>query len=282
MRVLSIIMALIIVLVMISPVMALGVKQEVNAVSIGDGTIQDIDNTMNVVDKSQEINAAQIGGNHNTQTITSTNNEYNGVGGSNSVSVVLNIPKGEAGYRGFDIGTITTQIISMYEGDPLVVMNDENSPKLVVSQPGDKFRYTIKSSIPVLAYIVSGKDVDRVLYDSDVTPVYDIISKKYDYGNLDVAYKSKYRSPQQQFEVTVEEPGRYAVVIDSRVSRNIDGRFTKITGSTFDVAYTIEKMANDAPKQLDDNKIGAISMYTIFEDGKADTQNETILRKPTI
>jgi len=274
MRIIKIIILLMIMITMISPAMALLTsEQKIGGIMVGDNNIQDLDNTVNVYDESQDTTAIQTGGSHNTQIVTSTTNKYVGGSGSSPVSVVVNLPKSEAAYRGFDIGTISTQFISMYEGDPLIIMNDENYPNMVVSNPGDKFRYTVTSSIPVLTYVVSGKDINRVLYDTDVIPIYDVISKKYETGNLDILYMSKFRSPQQQFEVTIEDSGRYALVIDSRVSRNIDGRLTKINGNSFDVMYVIDKISNGT-QNITKRKIGVTDIYPIYNStGMANTQN---------
>lgn len=258
----NIILSVIIISFIILPVMGLETEQNIHSVLIGDNTVQDIDNTMNVYDESQDTTAIQIGGSHNNQVVTN-NKVIGSASQSQSQFVTLNIPKPEASYRGFDIGVINTQFISMYEGDPLVISNDKYAPEMVVSQPGDKFRYTIKSSIPVLAYIIHLSDIDRVLYDSEATPVYDIISKKYETGNLDVVYMGEYRSALQQFEVTVEDPGRYAVAVDSRVSRNTDGRQTKITGNTFDVSVVIEKISNNAVKITNTNNTLSKTNITI-------------------
>jgi hypothetical protein len=174
-----------------------------------------------------------------------------------------------ATYYGLDVGTISDQIISVYSGQVIVVMNDNDQG--IVQQPGDKFRYTITSSMPVLTYVVNANEAKRAEFDSDVAPVFDSYLKKFDFANLDTIYTNKYRSPHQQFTVTIPEPGRYALVIDTRVAQALDGKQTPITSDSVDLTYVVEKISNGDPVKYMRNVVGTTDMYPIDENGHAVT-----------
>lgn len=249
--------------------------QNTAGVIIGNDNDQVVvsEHTDNNYNGDTEQNAkSTVNGNEND--VTTINNNLNINGDVNGATKVVNnqemtfvLPKSSA-YYGLDTGVITDrQILSLYLGQVLVSDTDKSD----LQMEGDKFRYTIQSSLPVLAYIVNSNEANRAEFDIDVAPVYDTYLHKYTVGNLDTIYVGKYRSPQQQFEVTIPEAGKYSLVIDTRVAQSLDGRQTPITPDSVDVVYTISKLSNGTPKQYVNNMIGIIDMYPVLEDGKADT-----------
>lgn len=272
MKFFNVIMALIIAVAIVSP-MAMAADTQIAApVQIGgignDQTTTNIDDSTNM-----DITAGQIGVGNNMEL---TNNHIvdNRVSSSSITNMIIPA-KAKASYYGFDTGTVLTQIMSIYEGQVIVAMNDAGYSKQLISEPGDKYTYNIKSSVPVLAYVINANDAQKAEWDSNCAPVYDPIAHKFNVGNIDKIYIGKYRSPLQQFEVTIPKDGkgRYALVIDTRVSHAMNGQLTKISDDSVDVIYSIEKVMAGDPADFAEVRdvIGTSSMYPILSNGMANT-----------
>lgn len=244
----------------------------------GNNNNQQVDNTYNENNYNGETeqNAkSNVKGNNNNVNTVNNNMNVNGgdvINGATSVSnnqqMTLVIPKSTS-YYGLDTGVITDkQILSLYMGQVLIVDNDAGN----MQHAGDKFVVMIQSSVPVLAYEVNNNEAKRAEFDIDVAPTYDIYQHKFDVSNLDTIFVSKYRSPQQQFEVTIPENGMYSLVIDTRVTQSLDGKTTPITPDSVDLIYSIAKTFNGTPMKFNRNVIGSTDMYPIGENGQALTQ----------
>jgi hypothetical protein len=276
---LSILMIMFISLIAISPVMA-GNDQDAGAAIIGsgDGNVAIADNDYyNYVDvnKVTQENDGSIKGDHNTMVQVNANqqNAYDNRAVTDASTTNVFVPmQRTANYYGLDSGVVGSYVTSLYEGQSLVVMNDANSPKEFVSQPGDKFKYYVRSSVPVLAYVINARDADKAEWDIDCAPVYDPFMHRFDVGNIDKIFMNKFRSSSQQFEVTIEEAGRYALVIDTRVAHRLDGRMSSITDDSVEVTYFVESTQfNGTPMKVERNVIGVTDMYPILSNGEANT-----------
>jgi len=269
----SIITVLFVSVFLLSPVSALSTSQNAIGMIVGDDNHQLVtnDNTQQTADinlKNGDHNII-IALNDNSDGKT-TNNVATQYFDSSSSSVFNILNQDNPDYYGLNIGLITTQIVSLYKGQALVAYNDNDQG--IPQKTGDVFEYTIQSSLPVLAYVVNANEANRAEFDIDVAPVYDQYAHKFDVGNLDTIFVSKYRSPQQQFVVTIPEDGRYALVIDTRVSQALDGRTVKITDDSVDVVYSINKTHSGSPNEYIKPIIGVRSYFPILSNGMADTE----------
>ena len=262
---------LVILFITISPALA-STDQNAGGIIVGNDNKQSVSNeyTTNEIDQSSD---GYIDGNHNTMIQTNVNNRDtdNSVSTDASITNVFMPSKSIPNYYGLDAGVVTSYIASLYEGQVLVVMNDDN--ERIVSQPGDKYRYFVRSSVPVLAYVINANDAQKAEWDITCAPKYDPYMHKFELGNIDAIYVGKYRSPNQQFEVMIpkDKPGRYALVMDTRVSHAIDGQTTKITDDSIDIMYYMEKIQNGTPSQFARSRIGKIDVFPISVNGMADT-----------
>jgi len=271
----SIISILLVLFIAISPVFAF-TEQNAGGMIDGDNNKQSISNdyTNNEVDQSSD---SYIDGNHNIMTQVNVNsqdtNTDNRVSTDASITNVFMPSKSTPNYYGLDAGVVNSYIISLYEGQVIVAMNDEDEK--IISKPGDTYRYGIRSSVPVLAYIINANDAQKAEWDNVCAPKYDIYSHKFELGNIDEIYVGKYRSPNQEFDVVIPEdkPGRYALVIDTRVSHALDGQTTKITDDSVDIMYYVQKIQNGTPSQFKRDKIGKIDVFPISINGMADTES---------
>jgi len=252
-----------------------GDDQNTGGIIVGDDNKQIVysEHTDNNYNGKTEQNAKSVvNGNGNKVNTINNNLNVNGDVTNGATSVVNNqemtfiVPKSTA-YYGLDKPVTNTEIVSLYMGQVLIVKNDNGN----MQYAGDKFIYTYQSSLPVLLAVVNDNEAGRAEFDIDVAPVYNVYQHKYEMGNLDTIYIGKYRSPQQQIEVTIPEDGRYSMVIDTRVSQALDGKQTPITADSVDVVYSIQKVFNGTPSQFNRTVIGNTDMYPILEDGKADT-----------
>jgi hypothetical protein len=71
--------------------------------------------------------------------------------------------------------------------------------------------------------------------------------------------------------VTIPEDGRYALIIDTRVSQSLNGKSIHITEDSVDVVYSIEKSQNGIATTNGQTYIGSIDMYPVLSNGMADT-----------
>ena len=169
-----------------------------------------------------------------------------------STTVVNEAGPRSASYYGLDIPTVEKTITTVYEGQVIVTPLDKDVK--VFSQPGDAWKFNIQASVPVLAYVINSIDTDKAKWDLNCAPQYDAFAEKFKVGNLDKIYMSQYRSPQQSFEVTAKKPGRYSLVIDTRVAHFRNGIFGKMTDDSVDVIYSMEKVKNGTPEDNPDYK----------------------------
>jgi hypothetical protein len=237
------------------------------------------DNTqiVNTVNTKQETTVSQDGSD-NTQTVITNNGgvvDQSKHSSATSQVTIIN-PKNDPNYYKLDTGVTTSQVISLYDGTSFVAMNDNDIP--TIQKSGDIYRYTIKSSVPVLAYVIDAKEANRAEFDIDVVPVYDRFHHKFDLGNLDKIFVNKFRSPQQQFNVTMPEDGRYALVIDTRVAHTLDGRTAKVSDSSVDITYSIEKVESGSPIVDNHIVIGTTDIFPTKENGKIDNTDPNIVR----
>ena len=265
--------AVVIAAAMIMPVSADSNAQMASGVIIGhDNTmVNDNDNYQYDYQNDQHATSVAVGhGNSvSTSNVNIAGNVVNGASAVSNTQMVI-IPKGSANYYGLDTGVVAApSITSLYSGQVLIVMNDEVTGKNQLA--GDVYKYTVKSSLPVLTYVINANDAPKAEFDIDVAPVYDPSTHKYELGNLDTVYVNKYRSPFQQFEAVMPEDGRYALVIDTRVAQLLNGKQSKITDDSVDVTYYVEHTGykpTPAPRR---STIGTVSMYPILQNGMANT-----------
>lgn len=178
-------------------------------------------------------------------------------------------------YYKLDVGLIDSQIISVYNGQVVVAPNDRDEN--ILQREGDVFRYSIRSSLPVLAYVINSNDGNKAEFDYTVAPVYDNFMHKFDLANLNTVYLGKYRSPQQTFTVTLPQNGRFSLVIDTRVTQALDGhKNMKLTADSVDISYSIVKVRDGNPSQSRHPIIGEISVYPILENGMIDSSGGSL------
>lgn len=276
----SILMIMLISLIAISPVIAYN-EQNAGAAIIGSGSgntaVADNDyynyNYVNVNKVTQE-NEGKIKGDHNTMVQVNGNQQNDNsqtVVTDTSTTNVFEATKLPANYYGLDAGVVTNYIASVYEGQVIVAANDQDSQKEVLSEVGDKYKYYVRSSVPVLAYVINMNDAPKAKWDRECAPKFDPYMDKFELGNLNAIFVGQYRSPSQQFEVTIPEKGRYALVIDTRVAHSMNGQTTKITDDTVDVTYFMEKTGTGAPVKFERTVVGGNNMYPILTNGMANT-----------
>jgi hypothetical protein len=195
-------------------------------------------------DQSQDaISTVKGDGNIVTTTNAITNNQETVSSSTSSTSItsVYNVYSNTVSHYTLDTGSLTlSQVVSIYSGEALVV--DNNGGSNTAQSQGNVYRYTVKSSIPVLAYVINANDDGAVTMKQNA-PEYDSAYQYYDHKNIDVTYSPKHMSTFQQFYVTLPKDGRYALVIDSRVTNHLDGVQSDITASTIDLYYKIEKLS---------------------------------------
>lgn len=222
-------------------------------------------------------NSLAVTADHGSSVDLSTDNSVDTHASSSASTVNFYPIIGNPDYYGMDTPVVTEPIISLYEGQVLIVMNDPGNEQMSIpgeiSKPGDVYKYTIRASVPVLAYVINANDAEKAEWDSSCVPYYDQYMHKFTVGNIDKIYMSKYRSPQQQFNVTIKKEGRYSLVIDTRVSHAKNGIFSTISddSNTIDVIYSIEKVENGSPKKFTRTALGTTDMFPILKNGMADT-----------
>ena len=268
MKLFKVVLALIIAVVIASPVMALGNADVIVASQSGHNN----DQTTTVYQRSidQVGIATQVGGHGNEMTISNTYSEDNSVSAASTTNFFEAV-KLPANYYGLDAGVVTNYIASVYEGQVIVAANDQGSQKEVMSEVGDKYKYYVRSSVPVLAYVINMNDAPKAKWDRECAPKFDPYMDKFELGNLNAIFVGQYRSPSQQFEVTIPEKGRYALVIDTRVAHSLNGQTTKITDDTVDVTYFVEKTGFGVPTKFERTVVGGSNMYPILSNGMANT-----------
>jgi hypothetical protein len=271
----SILMIMLISLIAISPVAAYN-EQSAGATVIGSGSgntaiaNNDYNNYNYVkVNKVNQENDGRIEGDHNTM-IQVNGNQQNSITDA-SITNNFEAVKLPANYYGLDAGVVSNYIASVYEGQVIVAANDQDSKKEIVSEAGDTFKYYIRSSVPVLAYVIKMNDEEKVKWDNVCAPHYDPFMDKFDLGNVEPIYVGVYRSPSQQFEVTIPEKGRYGLVIDTRVAHSLDGRGVQITDDSIDITYFVEQTGKGVPKKFERAVIGKTLTYPILSNGMANT-----------
>jgi hypothetical protein len=236
------------------------------------------------------------GNTQNSLAVTATNGGKVDLSTHSSSSVssvvdnsIVNTPR-YVEYRGFDTFPVDNFFTSVYEGQVIVVPN--NKDPMVFSKPGDTWKYTVKSSLPVLAYVIDSVHTDKAKWDTSCAPKYDPVAEKFTVANLDKIYMSPTRSTQQQFEVTVpaDESSRYSLVIDTRVAKSKNGIFNPIIddrseSDSIDIIYTMQQTKVGAPEDSVDYKpkmttfmpdpatyIGKIDMFPTDEYGNVITK----------
>ena len=278
MRNLTLLLAgLIIAAIMIMPAMA--DTQITGAAQIGGK-----DNTQITTSNDQQTTGIQTG--HDNTQIT-TSNVVNTEGGniingatsvSNNQQVAVFLPSNPNHYT-LDTGVTTTQITSLYSGEVFVVDNDiELAGDQQMQKAGDVYQYSIKSSVPVLAYVINALDDDKVMSKSGA-PTYDWVRQKYEHGWVDVTFPN-YHSPKiynhpstlQEFNVTLPSDGRYALVIDTRVTDTLNGIQTEVTPNTIDLTYSMAKVVDGTATKYRRNVIGTNSVFKTIE-GTANIDN---------
>ena len=279
MRNLTLLLAgLIIAAIMIMPAMA--DTQITGAAQIGGK-----DNTQITTSNDQQTTGIQTG--HDNTQIT-TSNVVNTEGGniingatsvSNNQQVAVFLPSNPNHYT-LDTGVTTTQITSLYEGEVYVADNDQELiGDYQIQKAGDVYQYTIKSSVPVLAYVINAVDDDKVMSKSGA-PTYDWVRQKYEHGWVDVTFPNHnspklYNHPSDlpEFNVTLPADGRYALVIDTRVIDTLNGIQTEVTPSTVDITYSVAKVADGTASKYHRDIIGTNSVYETI-DGSSGINNQ--------
>ena len=254
---------------LIIPVMA---EQNSGGIITGDENTQE---NSNYNYQYSQAAGGTITGNDNNLLNTNINGDINLIDkntmSTSSSQLITNnfLPSTTSIHYTLDTGPITSQVISIYDGEVITINNDEG--REVLQRSGNQFRYTVKSSIPVLAYIINTNDANAVQAQSSA-PVYDTIFKRFDQGNLAVEYRQKHLSTFQQFTFTVKKDGRYSLVIDTRTSQRLNGMQSVISGNTIDLYYLIEKVTGGSYTPIQDSKyIGTTDTYSLRPDGSAIT-----------
>jgi hypothetical protein len=255
---------------MTAPIMAS--EQSAGGVITGDNNTQTNSNY-----NYQTSLAAQgvITGSENNMINTNINGDVNLIDkntmSTSSSQFITNnfLPNPVSTHYILDTGPVSSQVMSIYDGEVITIPNDDG--REILQRKGEIFRYTIKSSIPVLAYLMNSRDDYSVQAQSNA-PVYDTVFKKFSHGNLVIEYKQKHLSTFQQFAVTMPENGRYSLVIDTRVSQRLNGGQSTISANTIDLYYVIEKLSGGNYTTVHDSKyIGTTETYPIGADGNAVT-----------
>lgn len=226
--------------------MASGSQQYSNGTIIGDNNQQTTFNDYDYYDTSSEqvlgIGLTDSDGNtiiafnDNSDGKTEIDTQY----ADSSTTINYNfLPDPKALHYTLDTGFIASEVTSIYLGEVLVITNNRNDS--IIQMEGEKYKYTIKSSIPVLAYIIKSSDGNKVRSD-DGAPVYQWVEQKYTHGNVQVVHDREHMSTFQQFIYDIKDTGKYALVIDTRVSQHRNGLLSKITDDTVDIYYSIDRL----------------------------------------
>jgi hypothetical protein len=291
MKLIYILTGLIITALLIMPVFA-DSQSTSTTVSGSDNTITNtnsnpVTNTYNTQNTATSSNTVTGNGNSASNTNinteggtnvnnygSTTNNGATAVSNEQSVNVI--IPQ-SASYYTLNLGTTQTEIVSLFQGEVYVADNGitlTGNPQIQVA--GDTYRYTIKSSVPVLAYVINSIDKDKVRSSMGL-PIYDWSNQKYDHSGVWIAFPTS-NSPQQYqhpsdlqaFNVTFDKDGSYALAIDTRIYGNQNNQQTNIGASTVDVTFSIQKIVNGISTRNSIPVIGTTSVYGTDEYGNID------------
>jgi len=242
------------------------------------GVVTGDDNTQtnsNYNYQTSQVAQGVITGNNNNMTNTNIDGDVNIIDkntmATSSSQFVTNnfLPNPTSTHYTLDTGPVNSQVISIYDGEVITIQNDDG--REIIQQKGEKFRYTVKSSIPVLAYLVNSANDDAVQAQSNA-PIYDTVFKRFSHGNLPLVYEQKHLSTFQQFVVSLPESGRYSLVIDTRVSQRLNGGQSTISANTIDLYYIIEKLSSGSYTTVQDSKyIGTTDTYPVDSEGRAIT-----------
>jgi len=172
----------------------------------------------------------------------------------------------------------------MYMGEVYVAQNDiELIGDIELQNAGDKYAYTVKSSVPVLTYLINANDVEKVK-SKDGAAEYDFARQIYDHNSVFIIFP-KVNSPQAyhhqstytQFVSTLPETGRYALVIDTRNTNQLQGLLSEIRPSTVDIQYEIQKVEDGKAVPYERKQYGQTVIYKPTENGRVDTGSEVVI-----
>jgi hypothetical protein len=255
-------------LLFVAPAMAFldtdnSVNQNANGVVAGIGntqTIQNSDGYINGDGNVQNVNTVNADSVSYSNTATSQSGTY--------INVVNEAPEYTYHDR-LDIGTVNTEIVSLFMGEVEVVgAKDERW-----LQAGEQYKMTYKSACPLLAYVVDGNYKDRVrLWDG--APSYDVVYQKFDHNGISVTKLVKNNlqtsdrerlSTQREVQFVAPEAGTYWFVFDTRPAIHKNGQLigmNDILDSTCDITYSIEAMEYvHVPGEFRPDMIGTRDMY---------------------
>jgi hypothetical protein len=252
--------------------------QRVNGTIIGNENQQTIVNDYDYYNKVNADNNDQVTDIEVTDsegnTIVAINDnsagktEIDKVYSDSSISATYNfLPDPTTTHYVLDTGSISSEVTSIYMGEVLVVKNNENDS--LIQNEGEKYQYTVKSSVPILAYIIKSSDDDKVRSDSGA-PAYLWDEQKYSHGGVQVVLDRKHMSTFQQFNFDVKENGKYALVIDTRVTQHLNGIMSEVTADTVDVFYSIDKV-NSTNVNITPKIIQKPDVFPTDEFGKINT-----------
>lgn len=255
-------------LLFVAPAMAFldtdnSVTQNANGVVAGIGntqTIQNSDGYINGDGNVQNVNTVNADSVSYSNTATSQSGTY--------INVVNEAPK-YTYHDKLDIGSVNTEIVSLFMGE-VEVAGAKDGRRI---QAGEQFKMTYKSACPLLAYVVDGNYKDRVrLWDG--APSYDVVYQKFDHNgvattklvknNLQTSDRERL-STQREVQFVAPEAGTYWFVFDTRLSLHKNGQLTgmnDILDSTCDITYSIEAMDYvHQPGEIRPDMIGTRDMY---------------------
>jgi hypothetical protein len=257
--------------------------QRANGTISGDGNQQTIINDYDYYNKenadnmNQEIDVSLTDSAGNTIVTLNDNSdgktEIDTVNSDSSTTTsstaIYNfLPDPTAVHYTLDTGSISSEVTSIYMGEVIVIQNDETNTTL--QREGEHYQYTIKSSVPLLAYIIQSSDSDKIRSTSGA-PVFNEIEQKYAHSGVQVVLDRKRMSTFQQFTFDVEEDGKYALVMDTRVTQHRNGLLSKISDDTVDIYYSIDKIFINSTIVNTTPKIANVSVFPTNEFGKANT-----------
>lgn len=270
-----VLVASMVVLLFVAPAMAFldtdnSVDQNANGVVAGIGNTQTIQNSDGYINGDGNV--------QNVNTVNADSVSYSNTASSSSgtyINVVNEAP--EYTYHDkLDIGTVNTEIASLFMGEVEVVGAKDGA----WLKAGEQFKLTYKAACPLLAYVVDGDYKERVrLWDG--APVYDTVYQKFDHNgivttklvknNLQTSTRERL-STQREVQFVAPEAGTYWFVFDTRPSLHKDGRLigmNDILDSTCDITYSIEAMDSvNVPGQTHQEMIGTRDMYPTDEYGR--------------
>jgi hypothetical protein len=234
------------------------------------------DTTVNVGAQAVSQNQGQNQGQDQNQNQAQTQSQSNAQSQSqnNYQNVEIYMPSAPNHYK-LDVGVIGSQITSLYSGEVLTLPNDGGDDTPIIQKAGETYTYTIKSSLPVLAYVIDSTDDDKIVSLSGV-PVYDFVRKKFTHTGVHVVMDNKFRSTNQQFNFTPKNDGRYSLVIDTRVSQALDGVKSPITPDSIDIAYSAEKVGEGQLAYTQQGYIGQTVVYQNDADGNIDSTQQNV------